>query len=164
MNTEISLSELRPASFVNGIMREQQTNIIVEMISRCIKEEKRITIDEILECWFKTDRRQYITIWGDDFKPTSYAPHKKEEILKYARKTAEFRAKAWFMGNDYWLNATKRKCKDVLFAWGNFKEAEKRAEEIISMFENATCLGVNANGSPKHPLYISAKTKQVNFN
>lgn len=65
--------------------------------------------------------------------------------------------------NDRWLSHYSKYCKDILFAWGNFKEAAKRSKEVIEMFPNAVCLGKNKDGSPKHPLYISASTKPIIF-
>lgn len=65
--------------------------------------------------------------------------------------------------NDKWLSFFYCMCKDVLFAWGSFKEAQQRAMEVSKMFPNAVCLGINKDGSPKHPLYISSKTQQINF-
>lgn len=64
--------------------------------------------------------------------------------------------------NDKWLNEIKPKCKDVLFAWGNF-DVFGRDKTVSDMFPQAVCLGFNKNGSPKHPLYISAKQSQVNY-
>jgi hypothetical protein len=65
--------------------------------------------------------------------------------------------------NDKWLVLFSLLCKDVLFAWGNFKEATDRARKVSASFPNAVCLGFNKNGTPKHPLYVAAKTKQVNY-
>ena len=65
--------------------------------------------------------------------------------------------------NDKWLFNIYLKCKDAVFAWGNFKEAEHRAKEVGDRFKYATCLGINKNGSPKHPLYVAAKTRPVNY-
>lgn len=65
--------------------------------------------------------------------------------------------------NDSWLSNVRKTCKDVVFAWGNFKEAERRAAVISEYFPHALALCVNKNGSPKHPLYCSSKTTFVNY-
>lgn len=65
--------------------------------------------------------------------------------------------------NDKWLNIFSGNVKDVLFAWGSFPEAKKRAEIVSKMFPKAICLGFNKDGSPKHPLYISAKTLPIKY-
>lgn len=61
--------------------------------------------------------------------------------------------------NDIFLKATREISDAVVFCWGNFKQAEYRARKIIPMFPGAWCFGKNANGTPKHPLYLKADTK-----
>lgn len=65
--------------------------------------------------------------------------------------------------NDQWLTLFACSCRDILFAWGNFPEATERAKVVSNMFPAAVCLGFNKNGTPKHPLYVAAKTKHVNY-
>jgi hypothetical protein len=65
--------------------------------------------------------------------------------------------------NDKWLINTYQKCDAVVFAWGAFPQAKERAQKIINMFPDAMCLGVNKDGSPKHPLYLPANTPFENF-
>lgn len=55
--------------------------------------------------------------------------------------------------NDMWHDSISRKCKDVVFAWGTFKEAKQRSEYYIEKYPKALCIGKNADGSPKHPLF-----------
>lgn len=63
--------------------------------------------------------------------------------------------------NDRWLNEL---CTgDIVFAWGNFKEAEERANEIIKRFIKAKALHINKNGSPKHPLYCKSDSILIPF-
>ncbi len=65
--------------------------------------------------------------------------------------------------NDEWLEKISKKCKKIIFAWGNFKEAEQRGKQVSEKFPNALCLARNKNGSPKHPLYIKADTISIPF-
>lgn len=56
------------------------------------------------------------------------------------------------------------KVKEVIFAWGNFKEVDiLTINELVSRFPNAKALQLNANGSPKHPLYVKADVVPVKF-
>lgn len=67
------------------------------------------------------------------------------------------------MDNDAYLKYYATACNDILFGWGNFKEAQERAKIVSSWFPNALCLGKNKNGTPKHPLYLSSNTKPIKF-
>jgi hypothetical protein len=66
-------------------------------------------------------------------------------------------------GNDAWLSKIATKCSDVIFAWGNFKEAQERAKKVIEIFPQAKALHINKNGSPKHPLYVRGDVIPVSF-
>lgn len=66
--------------------------------------------------------------------------------------------------NDKYLKETRLKCAHVIFAWGAFKQAKQRSEEVKKMFPEALALFVNKDGSPKHPLYCRADIVPVNFN
>lgn len=55
-------------------------------------------------------------------------------------------------------------CKDIVFAWGNFKIAESKSKEVIEMFPGAYALHINNNGSPKHPLYCKSDSQLIPFN
>lgn len=65
--------------------------------------------------------------------------------------------------NDLWLMRVRDLCNDSILCWGNFPMAEYRAKVVKKMFPNALCFGRNANGSPKHPLYLKSNTKPFLF-
>ena len=56
--------------------------------------------------------------------------------------------------NNNMLTVVAGKCRDVIFSWGGFKIIKEtgRDQELIEMFPNAKCFGVNKDGSPFHPL------------
>lgn len=54
--------------------------------------------------------------------------------------------------NDHHLEAIRKSCKDVIFCWGAFKQAEYRSKKVIKMFPGALCFGKNPQGKPFHPL------------
>lgn len=64
--------------------------------------------------------------------------------------------------NDKWLQ--QYATGDVIFAWGNFKQATERAKQVIAMFPNAKALFINKNGTPKHPLYCRKNIVPIPFN
>jgi hypothetical protein len=61
------------------------------------------------------------------------------------------------------LLEVSRKCKDVVFAWGNFKEAKERGKSISGYFKNAKALAILKDGSPKHPLYCKGTSEFIPF-
>lgn len=65
--------------------------------------------------------------------------------------------------NDIHLDQVYGLCQSIVFCWGNFKQAEYRAKKMIKKYPQALCFGKNANGSPKHPLYLKQTTKLLNF-
>lgn len=68
----------------------------------------------------------------------------------------------WLSDRDVVLKHT-RICQDVIFAWGNFKEAAIRGSYMETEIPRALCLQKNKNGSPKHPLYCRADIKPVPY-
>lgn len=53
----------------------------------------------------------------------------------------------------------------VVAGWGNLPPAlvERAANTMRRLPEEAWCLGVTAQGQPRHPLYVAAKTERVPF-
>lgn len=64
--------------------------------------------------------------------------------------------------NRDWIGKISDRCQDVVFAWGAFKEAKcDHARWLQTIFPRALCLGRTKDGSPKHPLYITANIKPI---
>ena len=62
--------------------------------------------------------------------------------------------------NDEFIRGACRS-QDVICAWGNHGRPDRVAEvlELLKSVRARTfCLGVNKNGSPKHPLYVPTNT------
>lgn len=65
---------------------------------------------------------------------------------------------------DIHINGMAENCKDIVFAWGNWKVGKQRGDEMIKRFPNALCLRRNKNGSPHHPLYLPKDIQLIPFN
>jgi hypothetical protein len=67
--------------------------------------------------------------------------------------------------NDLWLYTISLKCKEVVFAWGNFDIVVEKSRDIAltQLFPNAKCLIKNKNGSPRHPLYVPSTIQLVEW-
>ncbi len=50
-----------------------------------------------------------------------------------------------------------------LCGWGSFKPVKHRASIVLSMLKEPYCLGINADGQPKHPLYVSYATPMKKY-
>lgn len=56
--------------------------------------------------------------------------------------------------NNKWVFNVRQLCQDVIFCWGNFRQAQHRGKKMALKYPEALCFGKNKNGSPKHPLYL----------
>lgn len=65
--------------------------------------------------------------------------------------------------NDKWLETIAAKCDRIVFAWGIFKQARLRAEDVKKRFPGSYCLKKTKEGHPWHPLYVAAKTIPIPF-
>jgi hypothetical protein len=64
--------------------------------------------------------------------------------------------------NDEYLSHYSSLVDKVVFCWGNF-DVFGRDLKVAAMFPKAYCLGLNSNGSPKHPLYLKSDTPLIPF-
>ena len=83
-----------------------------------------------------------------------------------ATKPADLRAALDAIGprTDFVLRryADDRRNRIVIAAWGRHGTPQ-RAARVMSMFATVHCLGRNADGSPKHPLYLRADTRLTRY-
>ncbi len=64
-------------------------------------------------------------------------------------------------GNDRAIKRLIKSADLVVAAWGGHGRYLNRGARVLSMLpDDAVCLGVNADGAPKHPLYLRSDTKR----
>ncbi|WP_179216990.1 DUF1643 domain-containing protein [Humidesulfovibrio mexicanus] len=66
--------------------------------------------------------------------------------------------------NDFTIHTAVRESELVVAGWGAFRAARERAVQVLEsglLGSNVRCLGQNADGSPKHPLYLPRGVKPV---
>ena len=61
-----------------------------------------------------------------------------------------------------------RRAAVLVCGWGAFPEARARARDVVRMLAESgcpkpKCLGINGDGSPRHPLYLRKTTKLVEW-
>lgn len=57
--------------------------------------------------------------------------------------------------NDAYLKQMIALAGQTVCGWGSFPAVVKRANAVLEMIPEPYCLGINKDGQPKHPLYIS---------
>lgn len=51
----------------------------------------------------------------------------------------------------------------AICAWGSWSFTAERVQEVKLMIDKLFCFGINADGSPKHPLYLNTNTSIIQF-
>jgi len=64
---------------------------------------------------------------------------------------------------DYYLKQMIALSGRQLCGWGSFPPVIKRAPIVLAMIKEPYCLGINADGQPQHPLYVSYGTQMVEY-
>jgi len=65
--------------------------------------------------------------------------------------------------NNFFIKQVVAECPEVVVAWGSHAFAQRRAKEVVKILSGVSikCLGVNKDGSPKHPLFVPGNTQLI---
>ncbi len=64
---------------------------------------------------------------------------------------------------DEWLRIMALDSSRIVFCWGSWKNILIRSIPVEHEFAGSWCFGKNADGSPKHPLYLKATTELIKY-
>jgi len=64
---------------------------------------------------------------------------------------------------DYYLKQMIALSSRQLCGWGSFAPVAKRAPIVLAMLKEPYCLGINADGQPKHPLYVGYNVPMIKY-
>jgi hypothetical protein len=97
-------SDLKAASFCNGIKRHNQTFLIVELIKKSIAESRQITIQDIINVYldnkFPASYSSAIGWWEDSNGKWVHYYCSRETFVRYKNNNhLEEKARGWFMQN-----------------------------------------------------------------
>ncbi|MCG8421515.1 MAG: DUF1643 domain-containing protein [Proteobacteria bacterium] len=70
--------------------------------------------------------------------------------------------------NDRYLGKARRRCRDIVLAWGNHGSLHQRDRQVLDLLgrrrqRRLLCLGTTAQGHPRHPLYLPGNKKPIVF-
>ena len=67
-------------------------------------------------------------------------------------------------GANRWLRRADAESQLLVAAWGNGGQLFERAISVAHLIHNAQCLGVTAQGMPRHPLYCPKRSRLIPYN
>ena len=70
---------------------------------------------------------------------------------------------AYCQMNDRLLLEVSKHAGLVIAAWGKHGTHLDRDRQIVSLIPNLHCLGVNGDGTPKHPLYLPKTAQPIKY-
>ena len=62
-----------------------------------------------------------------------------------------------------WLRRAGAESQLLVAAWGNGGQLFERAISVAHLIHNAQCLGVTAQGMPRHPLYCPKRSRLIPY-
>ena len=68
------------------------------------------------------------------------------------------------LGANRWLRRADAESQLLVAAWGNGGQLFERAISVAHLIHNAQCLGVTAQGMPRHPLYCPKRSRLIPYN
>jgi len=66
-------------------------------------------------------------------------------------------------GANRWLRRADAESQLLVAAWGNGGQLFERATRVTHLIHNAQCLGVTAQGMPRHPLYCPKRSRLIPY-
>ena len=66
-------------------------------------------------------------------------------------------------GVNQWLRRASTESQLLVAAWGNGGQLFERAISVAHLIRNAQCLGVTAQGMPRHPLYCPKRSRLIPY-
>ena len=66
-------------------------------------------------------------------------------------------------GANRWLRRADAESQLLVAAWGNGGQLFDRAISVAHLIRNAQCLGITAQGMPRHPLYCPARSRLIPY-
>ena len=92
-----------------------------------------------------------------------------KEVDHYMKNTAASEVRPFSEENDRHITEVMNMLNaEIIVAWGAYKKIDTTKILAINFFKkhkgyDFKCVGINKDGSPKHPLFLSAKTPLIDY-